>query len=67
MDPKVHVIVSGLRFPDGYELTWADKVTGLTQSSRYQELIVRLADYYARLGHKVLVVSDRVEFLKQCH
>lgn len=62
--PRVHIINSGIRFPDAAGASWADRVTALKDSSIYRNLIVALADNYARQGHKVLIVSDRVDFLK---
>jgi superfamily II DNA or RNA helicase len=32
----------------------------------YQKMIAQLASVYAAKGHKVLVVSDRVQFLNRC-
>ncbi len=62
MEPTVHAIDTGLYFPDGG--SWAERVSTLTASWNYQILVSKLAQKYERLGHKVLVVSDRVEFLK---
>lgn len=64
--PEVHVIQSGIYFADGSNASWAEKVTALTESKLYQDLVVALADKYANDGHKVIVVSDRVSFLKEC-
>lgn len=65
MTPSVHIVLSGLEFPDG-SAAWANRVTGLCESYLYQNLIANLADNYAAKGHKVLVVADRVEFLTKC-
>lgn len=64
MTPKIHVIDSGIRFPDSQEHGWATKITMLKESIIYQDLIHRITEKYMKAGHKVLVVSDRVEFLK---
>jgi len=37
------------------------------ESYLYRDLVLALANNYARDGHSVLVVSQRVEFLKHCH
>ena len=62
MEPTVHAINTGLMFPEGGG--WAERVTNLTETRDYQNLVARVAKYYEKLGHKVLVVSDRVNFLK---
>jgi len=66
MVPEVHVINAGISFADGAGTPWAEKITVLKESYLYRNLVVALADKYAREGHKVIVVSERVEFLKDC-
>lgn len=66
VDPEVDVISSGIHLPQGPSLGWADRVSLLSQSMEYRELICKLADYYADKGHKVLAVSDRVDLLEYC-
>lgn len=65
MTPTVDVINSGIEFSNT-NASWAEKVNALKESHLYKNLVVGLADHYARMGHKVLIVSDRVEFLKEC-
>lgn len=65
--PKVHTINSGIRFPDGANTPWASRINAIAYNWEYQNMIALLAANYAAKGHKVLVVSDRVDFLKQCH
>ena len=62
MEPTVHLLKSGIRLPPGK--TWADKITKLLADTEYQDLIASMALVQARKGHKVLVIADRVEFLK---
>lgn len=64
MKPKIHVVDSGIAFPYGNHMGWAEKVTVLKQSPEYQQLVAVLTAKYANMGHKVLTVSDRVDFLK---
>ena len=45
---------------------WANRVTALTNLEEYRHTVSMLAAAYAARGHKVLVVSDRVAFLKAC-
>lgn len=67
MVPEVHVINSGIYFSDSSGASWAEKINVLKESYLYKDLVVALADKYASEGHKVIVVSDRVEFLRACN
>ena len=66
MVPLIHTVDSGIRFMDGSKIPWAKKVTDLATNQEYQHTIAMLAAAYAAKGHNVLVVSDRVSFLKTC-
>ena len=66
MTPTIHIVPSEIRFMDGSKIPWANKVTNLANNDEYKHSISMLAAAYAARGHKVLVVSDRVQFLKSC-
>jgi|TARA_R110000744_G_scaffold96058_4_gene185521 superfamily II DNA or RNA helicase len=66
MTPTVHLVHSEIRFMDGAKTPWANRVTKLSNDEEYRHTIAMLAAAYAARGHKVLVVSDRVSFLKAC-
>jgi len=66
MTPTVHLVPSEIRFMDGAKIPWANRVTKLANEEEYRHTISMLAAAYAARGHKVLVVSDRVAFLKAC-
>ena len=66
MAPEVHVVNSGITFSDFSGASWAEKINTLKDSYLYKDLIVALADRYARQGHKVVIVSERVNFLREC-
>ena len=66
MTPKVDIVQSDVRFMDGARVPWANRVTALANNEEYRHTISLLAAYYAAKGHKVLVVSDRVHFLRSC-
>jgi len=66
MTPSIHIINSEIRFQDGAKIPWANRVTNLTNNEEYIHTVSMLAAAYAARGHKVLVVSDRVQFLKNC-
>jgi len=66
MTPVVHIVPSDIRFMDGSRIPWANRVTKLANDEEYRHTVSMLAAAYAARGHKVLVVSDRVSFLKAC-
>ena len=66
MTPEVHIIKSEIRFMDGARIPWANRVTALANNEEYRHTVSLLAATYAARGHKVLVVSDRVHFLRSC-
>ena len=66
MSPVVNIYHSEIRFIDGARIPWANRVTNLANTEEYRHTVAMLAAGYAQRGHKVLVVSDRVAFLKRC-
>ena len=66
MTPVVNLFHSEVRFLDGARIPWANRVTNLATNEEYRHSVSMLAAAYAHRGHKVLVVSDRVAFLKRC-
>lgn len=64
MQPKVVLVGTDIRTPPGAH--WAQRVTELSLSEDYKELVVRIANAMADKGHKVLIVSERVDFLNSC-
>ena len=66
MAPSVHILHSEIRFMDGANIPWANRVTALGNNEEYRHTVALTAAAYAAKGHKVLVVSDRVHFLKAC-
>ena len=66
MTPKIHVIKSEIRFLDGAYTPWAERINHLAYNEEYVHSVSMIAAKYAAEGHKVLVVSDRVAFLKAC-
>jgi superfamily II DNA or RNA helicase len=65
LTPSVDIIRSGIRFMDG-NVDWATRVNSLAYDWEYQNMMAMLAATYAARGHKVLLVADRVDFLKSC-
>lgn len=64
MKPRVDIVQSNIRFMDG-RTPWALRVNDLVRNEEYGKLIAMLAAIYKNKGHKVLLVSDRVRFLKR--
>jgi len=64
MVPKIVVIRPDIRFTDGTSTPWATKVSTLCNDPNYRTLVSMMAAGYAAKGHNVLVVCDRVHFLK---
>ena len=67
LTPSIDVIKSEVRFLDGSYTPWAERINHLANNEEYVHSIAMIASKYAAEGHKVLVVSDRVHFLKVCH
>ena len=66
MVPKINILKLDIRFMDGNNIPWANRVNELAYNPEYQHSVAMTAASYAAKGHKVLVVSDRVDFLKNC-
>jgi len=64
--PRIVIVKSNVRFPDSTKLPWAKRVNAVAYDEGYQRIVAQLASVYAAKGHKVLVVSDRVQLLKRC-
>lgn len=63
LEPEVHIHNPAFVLPSSNN--WADRVTLLETNEAYQHYIAKLAAAYAAVGHHVLVVGGRVEFLEQ--
>jgi superfamily II DNA or RNA helicase len=61
MTPIVKSIKTEFKLPAAKD--WATKITKLMRDQEYQYFIQKLAEKKVMEGHKVLVVSDRVDFL----
>jgi len=66
MTPTIEIYRSDIRFMDGAHIPWAKRVNALANNNEYRHSVAMLASAYAARGHKVLVVSDRVQFLRAC-
>lgn len=62
--PTIHFYETGIEMSGNNMIPWAHKVNAVLENSRYRQLVLALTNVYEKMGHKVIVVSDRVEFLK---
>lgn len=67
MMPNVYIKELNVPFSDNSEIPWALRVNELLENKEFRNTILEAANTQALRGHKVLVVSDRVEFLEYCH
>ena len=65
MVPDIHIYKTGIHFSSNPMVPWAMKVNELVERQEYKDFIFGIAKAYAERGHKVLVLSDRTEFLNQ--
>jgi superfamily II DNA or RNA helicase len=63
---NILVIDSNIEFSSDSKKPWAIRVNELMYNQEYMELVLNLSHAQASRGHKVLTVSDRVEFLETC-
>lgn len=63
LNPSVKILSTGMSLPNTG--TWVEKINGLLYDEDYQNFITGIAKVQIALGHSVLIVADRVEFLKQ--
>jgi len=66
MTPEVIMVQTDIMFSSNNMIPWANRVNELCDRPEYADLVTSLANRFADLGHMVLVVSDRTEFLDRC-
>lgn len=64
MTPSIVVVNSGVPLQSNPMIPWPRKINTLMAREDYRDLVVNLAKAQAELGHKVLVVADRTDFLE---
>lgn len=65
MTPEVDIIKLPIQLPGNSATPWAVRINGLLTSDEYIRSVALIAAKYAGEGHNVLLVADRVDFLKQ--
>jgi hypothetical protein len=66
MTPEVYIIQTDIPFNSNNMIPWANRVNELMDRPEYLEMVVSLAERFADLGHMVLTVADRTEFIDRC-
>jgi len=66
MTPEILMVQTDIPFSSNMMIPWANKVNELVDRPEYLDLVTALANKHADIGHSVLVVSDRIEFLDRC-
>lgn len=64
MPPKIRIIKTGIELTGGH---WSQKINNLLYDIGYQAFICGIAEHYLDLGHCVLLVSERTDFLNNCN
>lgn len=66
MKPEVFMFQTDIPFSSNNMIPWANKVNELCDRPEYLDLVTSISERFADLGHSVLTVSDRTEFLDRC-
>jgi superfamily II DNA or RNA helicase len=66
MVPKVCIVRPNITFNDDNSIPWAFRVNELMEKQEYTTLLLGLVQGQVERGHKVLVVSDRNDILRNC-
>lgn len=63
LNPTIKIIPTGISLPNN--CTWVEKINSLLYDEDYQNFIASTAKIQIHLGHSVLIVADRTEFLEK--
>ncbi len=67
LPPTIHLFDTGVEISGNQMIPWANKVNAVLENQTYRDQVVALANLYIAMGHKVLLVSDRISLLKDIH
>ncbi|AUG85252.1 putative ATP-dependent helicase [Vibrio phage Athena] len=65
--PTIHLYDTDVEISGNQMIPWANKVNAVMENPVYRKHMLALTNCYISMGHKVIVVSDRIEFLKYIH
>ena len=63
LKPLIRIVKSGITLKPG--ATWVEKINDLCENERYVKFISEIAQLEILNGHSVLIIADRVEFLRK--
>lgn len=63
LPPIIRIIKSGITLKPN--VTWVEKINDLCENERYIKFISEIAQLEILNGHSVLIIADRVEFLRK--
>lgn len=66
MQPIVNMVYTDIPLNSNPKMPWATKMNQLTSREDYRDLAITLTKAAIGKGHKVLALSDRVDFLEYC-
>jgi len=66
MIPEIHTFKSNIKLNSAINIPWATKINQLKEDPEYRDLVIGIVRAYQELSRKILVVSDRVDFLRFC-
>jgi len=67
MLPEIlRIPLHNVRFQDNSEVPWAHRVNDLLRNKDFFNIVITAVHAQNLKGHKVLIVCDRVQFLKDC-
>lgn len=67
LEPEVHLWSSMCELSANEFIPWSIKVNNLMSNPSYIREVSSILQLYLEAGHKILVVADRTDFLKQLH
>lgn len=62
LSPLIKIVKSPFTLKPG--ATWVEKINELCEKEKYQRFIAEIAQIEILAGHQILIIADRVEFLK---
>lgn len=65
--PSIHLYNTGVEISGNQMIPWANKVNAVLEHPEYRQQVLALCNMYIAMGHKVLLVSDRISLLKHIH
>lgn len=63
LKPNIRIVKSGITLKPG--ATWVEKINDLCENEKYVKFISEIAQLEILNGHSVLIIADRVEFLRK--